>query len=363
MSLYLHHIAITFYILRAITGSDISLIIVTCIGMLLFLLQLQMSVKIEKVVFYLFVIVSLSYVFTLMNNGLSIGKLFIPLFVSNIAIARSIVTHGISFKYAQTLFYGLAIYFLISNLLGISVNDIFAYSRNHVSVLFINSAALMYIASYQRNNNVKHFLPVILIWVFSIMSEGIGGILSSTILLYLVYYYYFSAESNNFLLKLIFVSGFISILTFVFGNYVINFLIENSMLRDDLIFKLSLFDAKILSPRSEIWSEYFDKLNWQRALIGIDLNESFYGHTNLHNSYLLMHGRMGFLSVIFMFVFAYVLFRLYKFDFILFTFYMAILIRGFTDTVFMSGSSFDFVLLTLVIISFSNQKKLNSDEL
>lgn len=363
MNRYLHHFAITFYILRAITGSDIFLIIATCVGMLLFLLQLLKSFKFEKIVFYLFVIVILSYVFTLLNNGLSVGKLFIPLFVANIAIARSILTYGISFKYAQTLFYVMVIYFLTSNLLGTSVNDIFAYSRNHVSVFFINSAALMYIASYQRNKNVKHFLPVMLIWVFSIMSQGIGGILSSTILLYLVYYYYFSTESNNFLLKLIFVSGFVYILFFLFGYYVINFLIENSILRDDLIFKLSSFDDKILSPRSEIWSKYFDKLNWQRVLIGIDLNESFYGHTNLHNSYLLMHGRMGFLSFIFMFVLAYVLFRLYKFDFILFTFYTAILIRGLTDTVFMSGSSFDFVLFTLVIISFSNQKKVNNDEL
>jgi hypothetical protein len=362
---YLHHIAITFYILRAITGSDIYLLIATCVGMLLFLLQLQMSFKIEKVVFYLIVIVSLSYVLTLMNSGLSIGKLFIPLFVANIAIARSIVTHGISFKYAQTLFYGAAIYFIIASLLGYSANDVFAYSRNHVSVFFINSAALLYIASYQRNNNEKHFLPVILVWVFSIMSQGIGGILSSTILLYLVYYYYFASENNNFLLKLIFVSGFIYILTFMFGNYVINFLTENAILRDDLIVKLNSYEARTLSPRSEIWGEYFDKLSWQRALTGIDLNESFYGYTNLHNSYLLMHARMGFLAVMLIFVFVYALFRLYKFDFILFTFYIAILIRGVTDTTLMSGSSFDFVLFTLVIISFVNQNKikLDSDEL
>jgi hypothetical protein len=356
---YLNHISITLYFLKAITGSDIYLILASSIGMVLFLFQLNelKSFKIEKIVFYLFLAVALSFVHTLINNGLTAGKLFVPLFLANIALARSIVKYGISFNFSQILFYGVSLYFVIAILIGYSVDDIFANSRNHVSILFINSAAIFYIANYQKNNK-RYFLPVILVVVFSVISQGIAGILCSLGFLFLVYYYYYFQGVNYFLFKLILSSGLLFLLALIFDRNVLNFFIWSSLLGDDLIYKLSSFEFSTLQARQEIWGDYFNKLNWQRVFLGVNLKEKFFDYSNLHSSYLLMHARGGWAALIFIFIFALSLLRMYQFNFILFSCYLVILIRGITDTSFLSGSSFDFILLTLIIISYINQKKV-----
>ncbi len=124
----------------------------------------------------------------------------------------------------------------------------------------------------------------------------------------------------------------------------IDFIIANFPIHDDLSSKLNLFESTTINTRSNLWHEYIDKLDWLRFMTGINLDETFYGYKNLHSSYVLLHARMGFLAFLLVFIFLFGLFRLYKINFIMAVCYLSLLLRGMSNTTFMSGSSFDFVL-------------------
>ena len=262
---FLHHIAIFFFLVSAISGYQLFLLPATITGLVSFSLQFynRSSFKIEKITFYLSLVIFLSYLLTLSNNGLGSGKLFLPFFIANMAIARSIVIYGLSYKYIQILFYFSGAYFLTFFLLGYHPDDIFSHSKNHVSVLFINIAALFYIANYQKNIDLgngkekvsKYLLPVILVLIFSFMSQGISGILCSLFLLSMILFHNF-VGSNFKLLKLIFFIGFMMLLTWIFGIHLINYLLENSLLNHDLAIKFSQFENRTLEQRELIWVEY-----------------------------------------------------------------------------------------------------------
>ena len=134
---FLHHIAIFFFLVSAISGYQLFLLPATMAGLVSFSLQFykRSSFKIEKITFYLSLVIFLSYLLTISNNGLSSGKLFLPFFIANIAIARSIVIYGLSYKYIQILFYFSGAYFLTFFLLGYHPDEIFSHSKNHISVM------------------------------------------------------------------------------------------------------------------------------------------------------------------------------------------------------------------------------------
>jgi hypothetical protein len=349
----LNYLAILSFFIRAITGNIIFLFIGAALGGFIFLYFLFINKKIPRQFFYVSIVVVLSYLITYMNNGFSHGSLFIVLFLSCASIAWAIARYGINYWFAWTIFYGSALYcFLRIYYFDASPNDLFAYSRNHVSVYFINAISLLYIAAYQEKRKTP-ILPAILTFLISVMSVGTGGIFSSAILLWFILIWYILKNFKSY--KIISIYLTLSILYHVvsFWDIGISGLVATFDLQGDIVIKLQSSQITAGNARYQIWSEYINSLDIIRVLAGVSLSEEFYGYSNLHSSYLLLHARMGFLSFFLVLMFMYSLVRLYKKNYVFFICYMVILLRGITDTTFLAGSSFDFVLLFFFIFSVS----------
>jgi hypothetical protein len=101
----------------------------------------------------------------------------------------------------------------------------------------------------------------------------------------------------------------------------------------------------------------FGKPTWAYTLLndyGILLN-------NLHNSYLILHYRMGIQGIILGFIFLYNIYNISKLNssLMLFILYFMIILRALTDTVFLDN--FDFVIyFNIILVTFLIKK--NQDD-
>ncbi len=347
--------AISSYFARAITDIDALLILGGVLGWMVFLYQLVDRLRLPYVAVISLFIVLASYYFTILNNGLNQGKLFIPLYVACLGIAWRISTHGINYRFCWIIFYGSIVYFFVNIfLLDSTLYSLFAYSRNHISVYFINAAALLYIGTMTSGRQIG-LLPVILIFLVSIVSIGFGGIISCLTLLFLLTCYKYSQLLWTYKIIL-----FFAFVTFALGLWIIwdeimVYVSTSLYFSNEMLIKLQKVSE--FGGRINVWSEYFEKLDVTRFFVGSSLSESFYGFNNLHSSYFLLHQRMGFLGIILMCLFLYALLKMYSVNFVYFSCFFVLLLRGISDTTFLAGSSFDFVFLYFCLFAFISLKK------
>lgn len=346
--------AITSYFARAITDINAFLILGGVLGWVVFLYQFLDRLRLPYVAAISLFIVLASYCFTILNNGLSHGKLFIPLYVACLGIAWRIATHGINYRFCWIIFYGSIAYFVISLFVfNSTLHSLFAYSRNHISVYFINATALLYIGALTSGRQIG-LLPVVLIFFVSIVSIGIGGIISSLSFLFLLACYKSSDSSFAYKIILFFTFAAFALGLLIMWDDIIGYVATSLYFSGDILIKLHKISE--LGGRYEIWSEYFEKLDITRLLVGSSLSESFYGFQNVHSSYFLLHQRMGFLGVILMCLFFYALVKMYHVNFVYFSCFFVLLLRGLSDTTFLAGSSFDFLFLFFCLFAFISIK-------
>ena len=350
--------AISSYFARAITDIDYFLISGAVLGWVVFMYQLFNRLRLPYVAVISLFIISASYYLTILNNGLSYGKLFIPLYIACLGIAWRISTHGINYRFCWIIFYGSIVYFFVNILIFNSpVGSLFAYSRNHVSVYFINAAALLYISTFMSGRQIG-LLPVIFISIVSFISVGFGGIISCLSFLFLLVIYKYSKSS--WIYKIILIFAFV---TCAIGIWImLDNIIYNGLTLDNLSADIpaKLQEISELSGRRDIWSEYFGKLDVISFLAGLSFSERFNGFLNLHSSYFLLHQRMGFFGIILMCLFLYSLLKMYSVNFVYFSCFFVLLLRGLSDTTFLAGSSFDFVFLYFFLFAFISLKNKSS---
>lgn len=342
-------ISISCFFAKAITGNDIFLYIGFFSGILLFIYQLlsRNSISLFAVIFFLIVI--FTSVFSLLNNGFKYGLLFIPSIIAASGIGWRISTNGINYRYCWLLFYGSLMYFLVHVLLlDQYAGSVFAYSRNHISIYFINATCLLFIASYQSKQEIK-LTPVIATLFVSILSVGFGGILSSALFLYMILYYKFFNKLKNYKSLFFLVMGFSLFILIMFLNSFLIYIIENFDLSNDMISKLQSPFNFSEGVRFHIFNEYIEKLNFQRIIFGTNMGETFYNQSNLHSAFLMLHSRSGILFFLLIILFSYSLLMLYKHNFVFATCFFVILFRGLTDTSFLVGSPFDFIFIFFLL--------------
>ena len=102
------------------------------------------------------------------------------------------------------------------------------------------------------------------------------------------------------------------------------------------------------NARYYILNEYISSMDVMRTLAGIDLSESFYGFNNYHNSFILLHARLGLFSFIIALIFLFAIIRGFKVNIILASCLFVLLLRSYSDTTILAGSVFDFVIFYLV---------------
>jgi len=349
--------AIFFFISRAIFGDVEFLYLGMALGLLVLFAQIieQRSLPLLAVVFV--TIVLISYILTFANNGFEKGSLFVSLTLSHIGVAWRMSTHGVNLNFSKTVFFASVVYFFYSiGIAGLSPGEIFANSRNYISVYFLNVVSILYISMHLLEganiNKVKMLVPAVLVFLVSTLSIGSAGIITSFVLLVLIF-----LIVNKYISLIV---GIGAIYFFQDWNSTLSFLEGLSLFNynSELLQKMGYAQLTQDNPRFAIWSEYVKSMNSVRLLSGINLNEEFFGFSNYHSSPVLLHARIGVYAFLIAFLFFYLLIKVFRANKVLGACLFALLLRSLSDTTIMAGSPFDFVLFYLLFFSLSNQDRL-----
>jgi len=145
-----------------------------------------------------------------------------------------------------------------------------------VSVYFINVTSLLYISCILSSRRIQ-ITPVILTFIISIISIGIGGIAASTLMLLLVIYYKLFDQVRGSKLLLPIIALVAVQIFFIYWDDFATYLISNLSLQGDIVGKLEIYELLSGNERYSIWGEYLDRLSFERFVTGINIGETFYG--------------------------------------------------------------------------------------
>lgn len=363
----LTNLSIIFFLLRATIFNEL---IFTLLGILtgsvIFFIQLKKEILPNSVLIFILLSILIS-LFTLINNDFSRGFVFLPLTIASIGIAWSIHTNGINHKFVLTIFYILALYFVINVLyLNTDPDLIYSNSRNHISVMFINLFSLLVISSYLNKLRINFFHCLILL-LCSIISIGASGILiSSFIFIMLFQYRYLNFLTKNIIIFII-INSLIFLIFILMWPLLSEFIYLNFELGSDVNVKYSksLQDTFTTNIRYLIIKEYYLSLSTYDLIFGVPLNYNFSallknynfgGLSNPHNSFIVLHSRGGIILFPYLIFIVYSIYKNFNTDFMLSICLLSIFLRSLTDTVLFSGYHYEYIFIYLVLFSF--KKKL-----
>ena len=101
----LNHVSISCFFINAFTGYIEFLLIGASLGLFIFGYFILRYRALPKIFLLIIFVVIISYTFTLYNNGLTRGSLFIPLFISGVGVALGIEKFGLNYYYSFLTFY------------------------------------------------------------------------------------------------------------------------------------------------------------------------------------------------------------------------------------------------------------------
>jgi len=200
----------------------------------------------------------------------------------------------------------------------------------------------------QNNVSVNLVLPIFIL-ISSFISIGTGGIISA----------------------LIFLSGFIFgknkhavILIILIGLSIVNFskIIDLSYAVDkNLVSKFQYDRIAGGDVRYDVIDLYLSNMSFKEILLGKPFDDLFWyvriGNKaiysdNLHNSYLLLHAKIGILTIPFFAIIFLTLLKLFKKDSLILFLFLAVLARAFSDTVAFSHGYYDWSIFLIFIYAF-----------
>ena len=148
----------------------------------------------------------------------------------------------------------------------------------------------------RKKNEYINMLPVILVWILSLISRGRGGIISSTV--FLIGVYIVKYRSMKLIKKMIVISIFFLAIAIAMLN--ISYILEK--LRTSVIMELFVSNG-MNSSRTRFWSEYIELAvsNLKNFVFGANISDTFIGRYlegNPHNSFIEIHILNGIFSLI-----------------------------------------------------------------
>lgn len=222
------------------------------------------------------------------------------------------------------------------------------HSQNHVSVVIIFLASIYYLNKINQGITSLSYLPALVACLVSIFSYGRSGIISSLmILLGLVVYRTFLKVS---IMNIIMFLAFIIIISLVVDYYF--FYINLAINR--------FYVEGVTSPaRLYIFNEWLEEiLNSPSIFFGTDLAHiKIYDSLSSHNSFLALHSRFGFASLVIILNIVSIMIIGLKNNVFIFVLLVAVLIRSFTDNILIS-SGFLFGMLFYCIVLVSDNLKI-----
>lgn len=253
---------------------------------------------------------------------------------SNIGIVLFLLRRplaGFVLPFTYLLFGFVVAYFTYYFYNGIDPNAIFLNSsRNTVSWLLIVYSVIIYIVSDKARLKTQ-VLPAVMTVIFSVMSYGRSGIISSFILLIGILLLTFYENRKN--------TKFYILLTFL--GILFMFFLSNGGDIGNTIYDISHYfhrlETKGLSDtggREYIWNTYISQMNMTRFLFGTnpEYDSSVISFNfNYHNSWIAFHASFGIASIIFMFLMLWAMVKLLNRNNLLLLILITLILRSFTD--------------------------------
>ena len=259
---------------------------------------------------------------------------------------------GFVFPFTYLLFLFVVAYFTYYFYNGIDPNEIFLYaSRNVVSWLLIVYSAIIYIVSDKARLKIP-VLPAVMTVIFSVMSYGRSGIISSFILLMGILLLTFRENRKN--------SKFYILLTFL--GILSMFFLSNGGDIGNTIYDISHYFHRLETQglsdsagREYIWNTYINQMDMTRFLFGTNAKYDSSVITfdyNYHNSFMNFHASFGIVSIIFMFLMLWAMVKLFNRNNLLLLILITVILRSFTDDLVFVSQPYDFIVYYITMYAF-----------
>ncbi|MEM7282204.1 MAG: hypothetical protein AAF438_11310 [Pseudomonadota bacterium] len=356
-------VAVSFILRQALPTGNLPFLVAAIIGGIALLAFMMMRERIGIEVHLIILMLIVIYIMSLMRNDFVQGRVFLPIMLANLGLAIGVLKFPKIFRFLKWLFFGLFTYFVLCYLAGVSLDDVFSLSRNHISTLFIMIAAALLLVEYNLTGKVI-LLPAILAFIASVLARGSGGMIASSFLLLgLSFVWIFGERLYSRILLILLVSvvlmgvGFVTMLEVSEFVALLAEQLYGTEYSQDVRDRFDLERLLGGDRRYTIWAAYFHSLSPIDWFTGTRLNEEYAGVTNVHSSYLLLHARAGLLVLPVFLILIWVAYRLFVRSLAMFVVYVAILLRSASDTVIFGVAPFDWVLLALILSTFATGSK------
>ncbi len=328
-------LVILFEIIGMIISSSIFMI---CIALIAVISIFKSYYKLKKInnlllsIFFAFLIFSF-IISNIHNHNVNYNGLIYNIILFPITILM--LNTKIKLNMMKFIYWIYTFYLGICVCLNIDPNNFFeTSSRNYVSVVYIYLLCILIFSEKNKSEKISYIYFIIPIF-FSVLALGRGGILCTILFFWGRLFVDLIYEKNIYKKMLtvffIFVSSIISFLLLLYASNLLS-----------RIFSRFINEGFHDNARHTIWYRYYELASsdiWD-IFLGASINDDRYLEKqvagNLHNSFLSMHSRFGFLFLLFNIFLLLKACLFYmkkrKYDYILALFIF--LLRGMTDILF-----------------------------
>ncbi|UUO13754.1 hypothetical protein [Dolichospermum heterosporum] len=343
------------YIQRANGGVFITQYFLIIIGLLFFITETIFFNRRYEFVYQVTGILLLGFILSMLENNIPLLRAASVNLLSQTGVALFLLRRplaGFVLPFTYLLFGFVVAFFTYYFYNRIDPNAIFLYaSRNTVSWLLIVYSAIIYIVSDKARLKIP-VLPAIMTVIFSVMSYGRSGIISSFILLIGILLLTFYENKKN--------AKFYIFITFI-GILFMFFLINRSDIVNtiyDISRYFNRLETRGLSDRDGreyILSNYIIQMNMTRFLFGTDPRYDLSiinFKLNYHNSFINLHAYSGMAGIIFVFLMLRAVVKLFNRNKLLWLILITLILRSFTDNLLFVTQQYDFIVYYITIYAF-----------
>lgn len=231
----------------------------------------------------------LSYVvFNAIFFGIKIHLTVLSNILAPLFVAFSIKNNPKCLSILYNLFFVFVVCLSLLLLTGFDAENIFAGSRNTVSMILVCVGSVFLIINYSKGRAFDLIL-YFLILLCCVLSIGRSGILTSAILFSAAIYRHFRPSSNSNVVKLFLIGSAGLFFVYIFAENTSYFYYLNTKGLSD-------------GYRGTMLHEYIGSMSLRNILFGVELSTLPYissFNLNPHNTYLYLHSYYGFLALIF----------------------------------------------------------------
>lgn len=275
--------------------------------------------------------------------------------ITSVSMSYILISKNISSKAILLPLWILVAYFLFLMITGINPNFALgdsSSSRNGISVILINITVLSILIDY-KNKKIPSLALPLFVFLICVWTLSRAGILCSFIVLYSSFHLRFKSKNTvsekfKFFLKSVLALSIPILLNLRFLIKEITPLIEASVGRG---FSFAS------DERADFLNFYIDNMDMNYLLFGMYLKGSglFSANSNAHNSFIQLHSLTGIFGLLTIFLIIYLLLKTLKKNFAIGLLSIALILRGFTDTIYFFDI-FDFILISsLILMSISHK--------